>query len=116
MKITDYASNKEVLCELGKRIKDTRIAIPMTQKEMAKATGLGVSTVSAMEQGKNVSVDSLIRVLRVLSLVSNFDILIPEQGIRPSQIMELGKKRERATSKRKADVKGQSDWKWGDEK
>lgn len=116
MKITEYMSNKELLTELGTRIKDTRIAIPMTQKEMATSAGLAINTVSAIESGKPVSVDSLINVLRILGLLSNFDILVPEQGVRPSQIVELGKKRERATSKRKADNNNKADWKWGDEK
>ena len=111
LKITDYASDKEILTELGARLRDVRIAAPMTQKELAAAAGLSVGTVQALEAGKSVSLSALLAMLRTLGLLGGLEAMIPEQNIRPLQLVALGKKRERATSGKKTD----SGWTWGDE-
>ena len=46
MKISFYSSNNEVLTEIGKRIKSQRIAMNITQKEMAERTNLTQKTIS----------------------------------------------------------------------
>jgi len=46
MKITFYSSTEEVLTELGSRIKAARIAVSVTQKEMAELTNLSQKTIS----------------------------------------------------------------------
>ena len=100
MKITFSSSNAEVMKETGRRIKSERIAKSMTQGEMAEATGLSLRTISNLEGGKDVSFSTLIEVLRALGRVQGLDVLLPEQTIRPSQIAELGKARERASRRR----------------
>jgi len=116
MKITFYASTDEVLAELGSRIKAARIALPATQAEMAEMTDLSQKTISNLETGRDVSLSTLIEVLRALGQLQSLDVIVPEQELRPSQIAALGKKRERAGRKRKEEQKAQTGWKWGDEK
>ena len=114
MKITSYSSTREVLYEVGRRIKATRIAIPVTQKEMAESCGLSIGTISNLETGKDVSFSTVIEALRFLGQLQSLEMMIPDQGIRPSQVAALGKPRERAkrnTNKNKQ----QAGWKWGDE-
>ena len=96
MKITFYASTNEVLSELGRRIKAARIALPATQKEMAEMTNLSQKTISNLETGKDVSFSTVVEVLRALGLLQSLELMIPEQGPRPSEIAALGKPRERA--------------------
>ena len=115
MQITFYSSTDEVLAELGSRIKAARIAMPATQKEMAELTNLSQRTISNLETGKDVSFSTIIDVLRALGQLQSLELMIPEQGIRPSQIAALGKPRERASGKRKTTPEPQSGWKWGDE-
>ncbi len=114
MKITFSSSNAEVMKETGRRIKSERIAKSMTQGEMAEATGLSLRTISNLEGGKDVSFSTLIEVLRALGRVQGLDVLLPEQTIRPSQIAELGKARERASRRRNKSPE-ETGWKWGDE-
>lgn len=116
MKITFYSSTNEVLTEIGSRIKAARIAMPLTQSELAQQTNLSVKTISNLETGKDVSFSTVIEVLRALGNLQALELMIPEQGPRPSQIAELGKPRERASRKKKSKPEQQSGWKWGDEK
>ena len=115
MKITFYSSTNEVLSEIGNRIKAARIAMPATQKEMAEYTNLSQRTISNLETGKDVSFSTIIEVLRALGQLQSLELMIPEQGLRPSQIAKLGKPRERARTKATAKSKQQTGWKWGDE-
>ena len=112
MKITFYSSTDEVLTEIGHRIKAARIAMPVTQEEMAGLTSLSKRTISNLENGKDVSFSTIIEVLRALGQLQSLELMVPEQGLRPSQIVELGKPRERARKKTKPTPTG---WKWGDE-
>ena len=105
----------EVLSEIGRRIKAARIAVPMTQKEMAAAANLSQRTISNIENGTDVSVSTLLEVLRVLGQLQSLDMAIPEDVIRPSQWMALGKPRERVRKSTKTKAPSQSGWKWGDE-
>ena len=116
MKITYYASTSEALAEVGCRIRAARIAMPATQKELAEMTNLSLRTISNIETGKDVNFSSIIDVLRALGFLQNLEVMIPEQGPRPSQIAELGKPRERAGRKRTAGTLRETEWKWGDEK
>lgn len=116
MKINFYSSTNEVLSEIGSRIKAARIALPATQKEMAERTGLSQRTIGNLETGKDVSFSTVIDVLRALGLLESLEMMIVEQGPRPSQIAALGKPRERASRRKSAEKNASLKWKWGDEK
>ncbi len=116
MKILFYSSTNEVLMEMGNRIKAARIDMEITQKEMAERTNLSLGTISNLETGKDVSFSTVIEVLRVLNQLQNMEMMIPEYRIRPSQIAELGKARERVRKKKTESQERSSGWKWGDEK
>lgn len=111
MKITGTENNIFILQELGKRIKDTRIAISLTQKELAAKAGISEKTMERMEQGENVKIENLLNVFRVLGILQNLEILIPEQEF--LTIKEADNKRKRAS--KKGVKKESSAWKWGDE-
>ena len=115
VKIIYYSSTNEVLSELGRRFKAARIAMDITQKDMAGLTNLSQRTISNLETGKDVSFSTVIDVLRALRQLQNLDIMIPEQGPRPSEIAALGKQRERVRNKAAATAHAHSGWKWGDE-
>ena len=114
VKIDYFSSTQEVLKELGRRIKKTRISMSVTQEEMAERTGLSKRTISNLETGKDVSLSTLIDILRAENLLQNMDLITPDEGIRPSQIVALGKMRERVRNEQQPGT-GQTEWKWGDE-
>ena len=116
MQILYDASTKEVIVEIGKRMKALRIAREISQAEMAERAGVSHRTITNLETGKDVAFSTVINVLRVLGKITSLEEVIPEQGPRPSDIVALGKMRERAPrnrNKKSADKKG---WVWGDEK
>lgn len=114
MKIAYYSSGDEILKELGDRIKGTRIEMQLTQEELAMQAGVSPKTISNLENGKDVSFRTVIEIMRAIDCLQNMDLLLPENTIRPSQLAEMGKKRERASRKRKKTAS--ADWTWGDEK
>lgn len=112
MKILPYSSAEEVLSEIGKRFKALRISIPLSQAQVSDLTGISVRTIVNLEAGKDVSFSTIIAVMRALGILQSLDAAIPEQDIRPSQILELGKPRVRVRKKNSEPTA----WKWGDEK
>lgn len=114
MKIYGDENNEFILKELGRRIKDMRLRRSMTQKELADNASVAHSTIVRIENGEGVNIDNLLKVMRILNLLQNIDILIPEQELTPEEIYNHVPKRKRA-SKLKQTIKN-SNWTWGDEK
>lgn len=112
MKIYGDENNAFILKELGQRIKDIRVARSLTQKELSVQAGVSFSTIVRIENGEGVNIENLMRVMRVIGLLQNFELLVPEQELMPDDILKNKKKRKRVF--KKADD-NQNDWKWGDE-
>lgn len=110
MRITGDENNKAILKELGCRIKDVRIARSTTQQELSQKAGVSFSTVVRVENGEGVNMENYMKILRVLDLLSNFDLLIPEQQPSLAELFKGKPKRQRASKQKK-----EREWKWGDE-
>ena len=116
VRITFFSSTEEVLSELGRRMKAARINASVTQKQMAENTGLSLKTISNLENGKDVSFSTVIDVLRATGYLQSLDVVLPENTVRPSQIVQKGKQRERVRNRKNAVAEDTAVWKWGDEK
>ena len=113
MKIYGMENNTVLLKEIGLRIKAKRIAMNMTQADLALESGASLRTIAMVESGSNISLNHLISILRALRIAANLDLLIPETKTNPLEILDFGKERQRASRKRRSKT---STWKWGDEK
>lgn len=113
MKINGRQSNEMILQELGDRIQKRRIAMAITQKEIAVESGISERTIINAEGGENISLKHLIGILRVLRITENLNLLIEENRTDPIEMMTLGHQRKRVS---KSESKKNSPWKWGDEK
>jgi len=80
-------SNDNVAQEIGKRLKTHRINKRFTQKQLAGKAGVSLFTIVQIEKGKPVSISMLIPVLRVLRLLDNMELLIPEPQISPVALL-----------------------------
>lgn len=78
MKITSALNNQRIQKEIGQRIRVRRIEAKLSQKDLADKAGLSLRSVSNIENGRDASFKSITMLLRVLSLVDNLDLLIPE--------------------------------------
>lgn len=114
MRITGLESNDAIAREIGARIKQVRIAYPLTQGELAERAGISLKTVSNLETGRDVRLGSLLSTMRALGMLANADVLVPERLPSPSDYIELGHDRQRATSPCNRHAPS-GRWKWGDE-
>lgn len=84
------------LIELGLRIRDQRIAMGLKQKELADRAAVSLRTLSALENGKPVTTETLVRVLRALGHAAALPELLPAPVISPIDLQKLeGKQRQR---------------------
>ncbi|MBN3849443.1 helix-turn-helix transcriptional regulator [Paraburkholderia sp. Ac-20342] len=61
-----FSKPSEVVKQLCERLRTERLAMQMTQAEVAARAGVGVNTVSNLEAGRNVSLETVVRVAMVL--------------------------------------------------
>jgi len=94
-------SNAAIVETIGKRLKEYRLKKRYSQKELAKRAGISLFTVAQIEHGKPVSIAMLVPVLRVLQLLDNLEMLLPETGISPVEILKFkGKQPQRVRIRR----------------
>lgn len=111
-----YLSSHAALKELGNRLKAYRIYSSYTQTELAEQAGLSRKSIQNMEMGEDVNFSSIIKVLSVLGLDSNLELLVPDSSKRPSYYLKNNvtlKRRSRANSNKIKNLN--NDFKWGDE-
>ncbi|MBO7659005.1 MAG: helix-turn-helix domain-containing protein [Clostridia bacterium] len=113
MKINGNESEKTILVELGQRIKQNRIALGLTQADLAERCGVSPSTETRVEKGVDTMFSNIIRIMYGLNLLSNIDVLIPEVQPDFKQLYEKKKPRQRVKPSK---AKQESDWVWGEDK
>lgn len=67
----------DVLASVGEQVRQLRIAAELSQTELAGRANIGVATVRRLEGGRDVSLGSLVAVVRVLGRLPWFDDLDP---------------------------------------
>ena len=99
MKFTEMTTSA-VLTEIGRRVKQTRLELDMTQKQVWEEAGCSRRAVQTLEMGKGGSVEHFVQILRVLGKLENLDSMLPEPALSPIQLLSLkGKQRQRASKK-----------------
>jgi transcriptional regulator with XRE-family HTH domain len=70
----------EIIAQLGERFKEYRQLCRMTQKTVAEKAGLSVMTIQKFESGtsRDVSMTTIIRLLRVINQLKNIESILPE--------------------------------------
>jgi transcriptional regulator with XRE-family HTH domain len=114
MKINSENNNSAVLSELGARIKRNRIDMQLSQQDFAAKAGISTRTLSAAENGEDIRLSNLIRILRTLGCLENIDLLLPELAFDPEAYRTLGRERKRISKSNKN--RNKIKWKWEDEK
>jgi transcriptional regulator with XRE-family HTH domain len=82
---------------LGSRFRDYRMAMLLTRKQVAERTGIGMTTLYKFETGNisDMSVSTLLRLLRAIDLYSNWQQIIPEMPESPYLYDDKYKKKQR---------------------
>ena len=115
MKLDENSADQTILEEIGERIATIRLNRNLTQADLADEAGVSKRTIERLESGESIQTKSLIRLLRLLGLLSRLEILLPESVPSPvAQLKLQGKTRRRASTKGiPIRSKGKA-WKWGD--
>jgi transcriptional regulator with XRE-family HTH domain len=82
-------TDKEILLELGKRIRAKRIQKRFKQSVLAHHAGISLYTLRKMEHGQSFNVSTLIQVLRALNELDHLESFLPEVGISPIDMLGL---------------------------
>ena len=94
-------SDPAILQRMGRRIRDYRIRMELTQGELAEKSGVSMGTIVRVEQGKPISTLLFISMLRTMGLLENLEVLLPELSISPIQMRRIqGKKVQRIRHKK----------------
>ncbi len=94
-------SNAKILKELGTRLKQQRASRNIDQATLAYESGVSLRTLSRLENGRAVSFEAVIGVMRALGIVDRLELMIPGTDISPKT--KVHKPRQRA--RRKAEQK-----------
>jgi transcriptional regulator with XRE-family HTH domain len=112
----DYAvaTSKQIEQALCEQLKRIRLSRNITQEQLAREAGLSPWTISNLERGQGVSLDTFIRVMAALGIQQNLAALLPDPTIRPIERIDMaGTERQRARPE-KPEIP-RDPWAWGDE-
>ena len=111
----DYqlATSEQIAEMLGQRLESARLLRNINQSALAKQAGVSRRTITRLENGHGVSLDTFIRVCSALGFVDHLANLFPEAQISPvERVRRKGVERKRARAS-KSDPP--SEWIWGNQ-
>ena len=110
-------SDGALVATIGAFVKHHRLLQNKTQQQLATEAGINRSTITQIEKGEKITLQSLLQVLRVLNLLYIMDAFKVQQQISPLQLAKLEQnKRQRVRNNLSADRKennsndNKSDW------
>ncbi|MBL4673528.1 MAG: helix-turn-helix transcriptional regulator [Arenicella sp.] len=124
------ASPQQSIQAIGRELEQLRLSKNLSQSLVASEAGVSRRTITRMEAGETVSLDTFVRVLKVYDVADRIATLFPEHTVRPIERVKLGgKQRKRASSVKSSpknsatdnSTKGsvaepnQEPWSWADE-
>jgi len=105
-------SDKSLLETIGKFIQSHRLNQNKSQNQVATTAGISRSTLSLLERGEKVRIDSFIQVLRVLDLLYVMDVFKVQDQISPIEYAKLKKNERKHASPKKVDNSKKEDLGW----
>ena len=110
----EFASSEAIENALSERIDEIRLKRNITQSRLAREAGVSRSTITRLAQeGKGISLDSFIRVLKALQLADNLGTLLPDPGLSPLE--ELERSSQPSRQRARARKRDQKKWTWEDQ-
>lgn len=100
---------------VGERLAQLRLARNLTQAALAREAGTSASSVKRLEAGANASLDTLLRVLKVLGLDGRLLDSLPAPGVRPVDRARLGGHERQRARPSATPAPTASAWAWGED-
>ncbi|ANO51251.1 helix-turn-helix domain-containing protein [Woeseia oceani] len=105
-------NNTDILAELGRRLRQRRLNVNLTQEALAAHAGVSLNTLRNAELGRNSSLDTLINLLRSLNALGQLQQLLPDEGPSPVELARRdGRTRQRASTQA-ATQADEEEWQW----
>lgn len=102
-----------VLSRLGRRLRAARLKANLTQKALAEQTGVSLKTVANAEDGQNISLETLLLMMRGVDRLQDIDGLLVDEGPSPVDVARRqGSVRQRASGRHVAEDKSADGWEW----
>lgn len=111
----DYtiAAPEELEADLGRQVEALRLSQNRNQSQIAEEAGVSRRTITRLENGEGVSLDTFIRVLRALGAVDRLQALLPDPTVSPIERVRLqGRSRKHARPRSDSQA---APWQWADE-
>ena len=100
-------SDREIVREIGRRLRRRRLERNWSQEYVAERAGLTRLTVAKLEKGTPTNLLTLIQILRALDAIEELDGFLPDPGISPLELARMkGRERQRASGLRVASDRG----------
>jgi len=107
------ASPQQLIREIGQQLEQLRLGMNLSQSTVAIEAGVSRRTITRMEAGETVSLDTFVRVLKVYGVADRLAMIFPEHNVRPiERVKRGGKQRKRASSARESSKQA---WSWSDD-
>lgn len=104
-------SDQALTAHIGAFVKHHRLEQNKTQDALSHEAGISRSTLSLLERGKTVTLDTLIQVLRVLDKLHVMEAFDVQQPISPLALAKAEQaKRKRARNTKTEEDPKKSDW------
>ena len=87
------SSHEQIYNRIGEQIKQMRKVYGYSQEQLAEETGLGRTTIIRIEKGAVITLDSIIRIFSVFSILDRFDSFFIAPELSPMQILLKSKKK-----------------------
>lgn len=97
-------SNNNIAVDLGRRYRQYRIALGLTQKDVASHAGMSVMTIVRFEKGEvtSIGLDKFIALMRAVQILDNINGVIPDI---PQSLYTIKQPKEPQRVRRKRDEK-----------
>lgn len=97
-----FPNADEIVALLGSRLKQERLIRQWTQAELARRAGITASTLSNLEAGRNISLETLVQVAMVLGRTQELTALFQPriQSIDDIKRLEQAQQRQRIRGKK----------------
>lgn len=99
---------------LGERLAAQRLSRNLTQRQLAERAAVSLNTLNRLENGRNASLDTLIRVLEALDLGDRLDALAPPADVRPVDRVRTTARTERKRATGAGHEAATAPWSWGE--
>lgn len=106
------SSSAAISSALCKRLEEIRLSKNISQADLARQAGISRSTMTRIADGRSISLDSFVRVVKALGLADHLAAMLPDPDVRPVELASReGRHRQRASRTKEAP----KPWSWGDE-